>query len=291
MAFAAWIPLIASVAGSMIQGMGQKDTNDTNLQIQQQNSAFNAEQAQLNRNFQNEQADEQMAFQQYNADTVWQRGTKDMEAAGLNPMLAYSQGGNPAPQGAAGHGSAASAGAPGNMQNIFANAGNSAAQWAQIENIQAQTKKTEAETEVVESELIGDDGKRKGKWDSLTAAQKNAETGRINHQALQLIEQAKLTREQTELAKEQVKNAVKEGARIDADTALKKVNEVLQKYDIPRMKAESDYFKTTTGKESPTNKYGPQNPFRMFESLGERIINRNTAQPRYDSRQEPRRPW
>jgi len=75
---AALIGTAAQMGGAYLGYKGQQEANQTNRAI----------------------ANQQMDFQSGMSNTAYQRATQDMRAAGLNPMLAYSQGGASAPQGA-----------------------------------------------------------------------------------------------------------------------------------------------------------------------------------------------
>lgn len=127
---AAALPAAASAFGSILGAKGQADTN-----------AANAHQALLNRQFQ-----ERMS------NTSYQRAVADMKAAGLNPALAYQQGGASSPSGDSAV-----------FQNPMAHVASGAREAAMVAqsisnmraqgaSIRAQTAKTQAEADQIRLE-------------------------------------------------------------------------------------------------------------------------------------------
>jgi hypothetical protein len=82
---------VAGMGGGLLGFIGQQQTNQKNWDIAQAANAASAEQAAA-----------QMAFQERMRKTQYQTAVEDMKSAGLNPMLAYTQGGAGTPTGAMG---------------------------------------------------------------------------------------------------------------------------------------------------------------------------------------------
>lgn len=171
------------IIGDVLNYLGQREANDTNVDIAHNANVHNAQQAALDRRFQAEQARgsmmfedsqarNQMLFQERMSNTAYQRAREDMEKAGINPMIAALGNGASSPSGAAGSGAAGSGSrATANttrVENALGAFANTALKVQQLEqgdaNIRltdAQTKKTLTDEKVSEkgipkSELMND---------------------------------------------------------------------------------------------------------------------------------------
>lgn len=133
---------------------------------------WNADQAAIARDFNASEASKNRDFQYSASSTAYQRAVKDMEAAGLNPMLAYSQGGAQAPSGSVASASAAqgaqaasgaqasSGSAPraevpqvkvADLGGLLSSAVSVQRAQADIDNVNAQTDRIRAETPGVDA--------------------------------------------------------------------------------------------------------------------------------------------
>ena len=119
---------IASVASGVAGFLGQQDTNAQNRQLAAENTAF----------------------QERMSNTAYQRQVKDLEASGLNPMLAYVKGG----------GASTPSGTVMPMQNAAAAGVSSAYQGASTRESQARTAtelyrpaQVSAQTREIESKI------------------------------------------------------------------------------------------------------------------------------------------
>lgn len=193
---------VAPIAAGAANYFGQKSTNVANAQ----------------------QAQAQMDFQNQQTSTSYQRGVADMKAAGLNPMLAYSQGG-------ASSGSGASA-QMGNELGAGANSAQSAyLARQQMAQSAAQIDNTDSDTDL-----------------------KNAQVDLTRQQALQTIastknlgtENARLVQEITRLGLGNTLDSLrqKDLARLASSSAdLERARASRENYGLAEHEAESKFWK------------------------------------------------
>jgi hypothetical protein len=131
---------IGGLTGGLLGFIGQQQTNQKNWDIADAANRSSAE-----------QAAKQMDFQERMRETQYQTAVTDMQKAGLNPMLAYSQGGAGTPTGAMGQVSTAKMGnslgsALQGYQAMSMNEADIDLKKATTTGTTAQTLKTEADT-------------------------------------------------------------------------------------------------------------------------------------------------
>lgn len=248
-----WDDIAMAVAPSVISGFmgseGQSATNQANANINNAQQAFNATEAEKSRGFQAEQAETNRNFQSNMRSTQYQTAVGDLKAAGLNPMLAYTNGGAGNLSGAMASGAQATSGAQIPMQNKMAAGLNAAQATANIENTKAQTELTETQAQKlggVDTENVqADTGQKTANTANITKTlgKIDEEIKNIKMDTLTKEEQVTLIRAQQQLTNVNKELANKNISNVEAMTAGHKIINTLKNLEIPGAKNLADYEK------------------------------------------------
>lgn len=196
----------ASAFGSYLQYQGQQDANEQNIQL----------------------AADNRAWQHMMSSTAHQRETKDLIAAGLNPMLSSLRTGASTP--------------PGNVANVV-NPNQHSAEAARqtailmqsLDKMKAETDNIRAETELKKAEMLDGDPGAPG------APQPRSYRAWLTDRQARLAEwtagQVRATTDKTVEEKDKIIKEVQEviarTRNYDQQTINRKVEEILLRYDIP----------------------------------------------------------
>lgn len=204
---AALVSAGSTILGGAISGKGVANQNASNLKI-----------AKAQMRFQRRANSKAMNFSKEMSNTSYQRGMKDMRRAGLNPILAYKQGGASEPTGVS------SAGAAARMENELGPIGNSVSEapskylqakiaQANIDNIRASTQLSLASSALTAEKISTEQAQQNMlNTNSALSAQKTLTETNITQQEKTRVESA--------LADLYIKDANVSTARLEQVKAL-----------------------------------------------------------------------
>lgn len=220
MVWPAVISAIGALAGGALSAKGQRDANEANLLA----------------------SNEGRKWMEAMSDSAYQRAVKDMQKAGLSPMLAYSQGGAHVPSQAAPI-----------MQNVLGAGVSSAAQGASaasaIQGVLQSTAQTDnilANTEKVRSETMEH---------QVNSAMKAAEIRRVEAEAKEkgvsadVAFRTRHAEETRRISEAVLKNIAADVSRdtFSADVARRKAESEITRYGVSEAKAGSKFYEDVEG--------------------------------------------
>lgn len=218
-------PAIIAAAGALgsawLNNRGQNEANETNLQLGR----------------------EQMAFQERMSNTGYQRAVKDMQDAGLNPMLAYQQGAASSPTGSLPQ-----------VQNTLAGSAQIINQG--VNNVltamqtQAGTKKLEAETDKIKSETLSNDTATAAQAAALQKLMAERDTATVEAEVKRRTQGHSVTRAISEAEHAELEARLRQ-ASFDADVKRRKAEADIRGYQVPGAKAEAEFMSSDFGEMTP----------------------------------------
>jgi hypothetical protein len=201
--------LVGSVVGGVADILGQQSTNKQNIALQNQANAFSAEQF----------------------ATRYQTTVDDLTKAGLNPMLAYGQGG----------GSPPSAVGIAQQTNPYQRAGDVAGKALGAANTAMQTQLTDAQVaESISRTGVNDEDRKL----------KSAQT------ALAILEAPNVSLKGKQMAQQMLLDAARTTATNAEEAATRLLTKIKGTGDLPEAESKGQYYKTA-----------PYNPFYLKDAV------------------------
>lgn len=245
-----WWQLAAAAAGALLANEGAEATNEANADQNLESRKFAQYEANSARAFEQYEAQQLRGWQTEMSNTQYVRAVADLKAAGINPMLAYQQGGAGTPSGGMARGTAASAPPTIPMQNATQAGIAAAAQAVQMQNVESQTEVNEATADKIRAEIpytIAGTGQIQQQTKNLEKGLEkiNEEIKNVRMDTLSKEEQITLTRAQQQLTNIQKDLARENISFTEAQTKMQKVLTQLRTLEVPEAQNAADFARAT----------------------------------------------